>query len=215
MVMISNRLYQDYLNFLLEGKRLDCTRIVQSLLDQNISIKALYNNLFQKSLYQVGELWESNRISVAKEHLATAITEGLLNLVYPKLFEPEQYQKGRTILISCTANEFHQIGGKMVADVCELNGWDSHFLGANTPVNHMLEYIQDIKPNLVGLSISVYFNLPSLKRGIEVIRSNFTNLDIFVGGQAFQWGGTGIVKQYYGTEYIPTLDDLENAIKEL
>ena len=99
------------------------------------SVYPFYNNLFQKSLYRVGELWESNRISVAKEHLATAITEGLLNLVYPKLFEPEQYRKGRTILISCTANEFHQIGGKMVADVCELNGWDSHFLGANTPVN--------------------------------------------------------------------------------
>ncbi|CAK8711613.1 Methanogenic corrinoid protein MtbC1 [Candidatus Electrothrix aarhusensis] len=212
--MISSQLYQEYLNCLLEGKRLDCTRIVQDLLDRDIPIKALYNDLFEKSLYRVGQLWEFNRISVAKEHLATAITEGLLNLVYPRLFELEHQHKGKRIVISCAANEFHQIGGKMVADICELNGWDAEFLGANMPLDHMLLHIQETKPDLVGLSLTVYFNMSSLKKGIEVIRSNFTHLDIFVGGQAFLWGGTEMLKHYSGVEYIPTLNDIEKSIKE-
>ena len=161
----------------------------------------------------MGELWETNRISVAKEHLATAITEGLLNLTYPRLFERTSNQSRKTSVISCAANEFHQIGGKMVADLFELNGWNGHFLGANTPVDHMLEYIQETKPELVGLSLSVYFNIESLKKGVEAIRTNFKNLDIFVGGQAFRWGGRDIIKRYTGTEYIPSLDALEKSIK--
>jgi methanogenic corrinoid protein MtbC1 len=205
--------YKEYLYQLLDGKRIDCTHIVQDLLDHDVHIKVLYNDLFQKSLYRVGELWEFNKISVAKEHLATAITEGLMGLTYPTLFGGEKCEQGKKIVISCAANEFHQIGGKMVADICEINGWDAHFLGANTPVDHMLEYIQDIKPELVGLSLSVYFNMASLKTGIAAIRSNFRNIDIIVGGQAFQWGGTDILNQYPGVEYMSTLDELENGIK--
>lgn len=211
--MISETIYKEYFDLLLGGRRTDCARIVQNLLDQGVDIKVLYSDLFQKSLYRVGELWESNRISVAREHLATAITEGLLSLIYPSLFASRRYEQGRKAVISCASNEFHQLGGKMVADICELNGWDTHFLGANTPVDHLLEYVQEAKPDLVGLSLSVYFNMPSLKSGIEAIRSHYANLDIFVGGQAFHWGGVELIRQYSGVEYIPTLADLENSIR--
>ena len=210
--MITEQRYQKYFNFLLKGKRKECTKIVQYLLNQDIDIQILYIDLFQKSLYEVGELWEYNKISVAKEHLVTAITEGLINLVYPKLFENETTFINKSVVISCSANEFHQIGGKMVADVFELHGWDSHFLGANTPVNNMLEYIQDEKPDLVGLSVSVFFNMTSLKTGIEAVKSNFPNMDIFVGGQAFNWGGHEIIKNFTNTDYIPSIQELSTVL---
>lgn len=212
--MITESLYQQYLILLLDGKRRECANIIQQLLDQNIEIKTLYTDLFQKSLYEVGRLWEFNKISVAKEHLVTAITEGLLNLVYPRLFDsatPDSSSNGK-VVISCAANEFHQIGGKMVADIFELNGWDSQFIGANTPVDDILAHIQDEKPDLVGLSVSVYFNMPALKAELAAIRGDFHHLDILVGGQAFNWGGTEIISQYSGTTYIPSLDRLTSQI---
>jgi len=162
--MIDSTFYQEYLEALLQGRRADCGRRVQQLLDQDIDIKNLYTDLFQKSLYEVGRLWELNRISVAREHLVTAITEGLLGLVYPRLFDSDRPPASRKVVISCAANEYHQIGGKMVADVFEMNGWESHFLGANTPIDQMLAHIGDTKPDLVGLSLSVYFNLAPLKK---------------------------------------------------
>jgi len=60
--------------------------------------------------------------------------------------------------------------------------------------------------------LSVYFNVASLKNGIEAIRSNFNNLDMFIGGQAFRFGGAEFLKGYSGTEYIPSLDVLEKNI---
>lgn len=210
--MIAEQVYQRYLDSLLAGKRLECNQIVKQLLDDNIDIQLLYTDLFQKSLYTVGDLWEHNRISVAREHLATAITESLMHLTYPVLFSAEREQAGKTAVISCAANEFHQIGGKMAADMFELNGWDAHFLGANTPVDHMLEHIQEVKPDLVGLSLSIYFNLDSLKKGIEAFRSSFSNLDILVGGQAFRWGGLDALRQYPGTEYAPSLKSLKESL---
>ena len=208
--MITDLLYQEYLSLLLNGKRAACGRIVQALIDQGIDIKVLYTDLLQKSLYAVGKLWEFNKITVAKEHLVTAITEGLLNLVYPTLFLGKRTHK--KAVISCVANEFHQIGGKMIADMFEIQGWDAHFLGANMPLDQMLHYIDEVKPDLLGLSLSVYFNMPSLIKGIEAVKANFKNLDIIVGGQAFSWGGMDKVKSYSNTVCIRSLAELDNMI---
>ena len=209
--MINESLYSNYLNALLAGKRSECHNIVKELLDGDIDIKELYNQLFQRSMYQVGELWENNRITVANEHLATSITESLLNLSYPSVFATERI--GKKAVISCSANEFHQVGGKMVADILELNGWDGHFLGANTPPDAMVQFIQDEKPDFVGLSLSIFSNIDNLKCAIEAVRGDFPNINLFIGGQAFRWGGIDTIKRYSGTEYIPTLDDLEKTIK--
>jgi len=209
--MVSESFYDSYLNALLAGKRSECHEMVQGLLNANIDLKELYSQLFQRSMYRVGELWENNHITVANEHLATAITESLLNLAYPSVFGAEH--TGKKAVISCSANEFHQLGGKMVADIMELNGWDADFLGANTPPDDMARFIDDAKPDIVGLSLSILSNIDNLKRAMDVIKSDFPNMDLLIGGQAFRWGGMDVIRQYAGTEYIPTLEELQNSIK--
>ena len=210
-MMITDQLYEKYLNSLLGGERAACTGIVRDLVDQKIDLKYLYTDLFQKSLYTVGELWEANRITVAKEHLATAITEGLLNLAYPQIFEGARGSK--SVVVSCAANEYHQVGGKMVADIFEMNGWNGYFLGANTPVEQLLSFVDEVKPDLVGLSLSIYFNSQSLKNCIDALKTEFPSLDIIVGGQAFRWSGESLLQQYQRVDYISTLADLEQQIK--
>ena len=204
---IENELYQTYLASLLRGDKEECLNIVITLLQDKIEIRQLYTDLFQKSMYRVGELWERNEISVAREHLATTITENMLSITYPHLCTGLQSEK--KAIISCTANEYHQLGGKMVADIFELHGWDAYFLGANTPVNELLKFIDEIQPDLIGLSLAVYFNVPALKATLEAIQAHFKNLDILVGGQAFVWGGTGVLKNYPGTNYLESLAQLE------
>ena len=84
--MITDDLYQAYLACLLAGDKAGCRRIVADLLGAAIEIKELYTDLFQRSLYEIGDLWECHEVSVAVEHLATAITDSLLHLVYPDPF---------------------------------------------------------------------------------------------------------------------------------
>lgn len=211
--MIDEKLYETYLTSLLDGKRSKCRDIVQKLLDKKIDLKRLYTDLFQRSMYRVGKLWENNQITVANEHLATSITESLLNLAYPSIFARERI--GRKVVISCAANEFHQIGGKMVADIFELNGWDGYFLGANSPIEETARFIHETRPDIVGFSLSILSNLDHLTRGIEAIRSDFRNMDLLVGGQAFRWGGIDTIKQFPGTEYIQSLNSLEKMISEM
>ena len=84
--MIEDRFYSDFFSALLEGDRRSCVLITEKIISENVPVKEIYLNLFQKALYQVGELWERNKISVSVEHMATAIVEGLFVLVYPMIF---------------------------------------------------------------------------------------------------------------------------------
>lgn len=207
--MIDNMLFQNYFAALLAGDKKGCFIIVQDLLEKNIEIRELYAQLFQRSLYKVGELWEVNEISVGREHLATSITERMLNATYHYIFIGRN--AGKKVLVACASNEYHQIGGKMVADIFEMHGWDSQFLGA-TPIMELLRFTDEIKPDLIALSFAVSSNLPVLKTTVEAIQAEFGDIDIFVGGYAFIWAGTDILKPYSRVHYVETLAHLEETL---
>ncbi len=44
----------------------------------------------QPAMYEVGELWEKNEISVAQEHLATAIANRIMSSLYPMVVEGQR-----------------------------------------------------------------------------------------------------------------------------
>ncbi|MCK9303981.1 MAG: cobalamin-dependent protein [Bacteroidales bacterium] len=201
----------DFLNSLLSGNRSMCSKIIQEHLKNQIPVQYLYENIIKKSLYEVGELWESNKITVATEHLASAIVEAILNELYFTIVGGKKNIK--SVVVSCVENEFHQIGIKMVSDIFELNGWNSFFLGANTPTNELIKFTKIIKPDILAISLTLNYNLPILERMIQEIRKEITDLPVLVGGQAFTRGGKDAVAKYSNVIYLPNLNAIDLFIK--
>ncbi len=204
--------YQQYLDGLLKYDQQLCRQNFQQWMDSSPELRSLYEQLVQRSLYEVGELWERGRISVATEHFATATTESLLNMVYPRLFL--QPRVGKTAVVACVANEHHQIGGKLVADIFELHGWRGYFLGANTPIRDLIDLVAEKKPDVVALSVTVAFSMESLLSAITELRTHYPDVPILVGGQAFRWGGQQRVMQMPGVLCLRTLSELEEWIRD-
>lgn len=206
------QIYTPYLSSLLTGDHAACRALVRQALDAGVDMRELYTGLFQRSLYEVGELWEKNRITVATEHLATAITERVMVEVYPQLFS-QQY-RGRSAIIACPADEYHQIGAQMVADVFELNGWNGYFLGASTPGNDLLRMIDEKKPDVLALSMSLSFHLPRLLEVIQTVEQRYPGLPVWVGGQAFRWGGQEALAAFGQVSFLPDLHTLESRMHD-
>jgi methanogenic corrinoid protein MtbC1 len=204
--MIENETYHNYFNNLIKGAKHECVAILDELLNNNVPVDKIYTRLFQRSLYQVGEYWEMNKISVATEHMATAITENLMIRLQPQLFSTER--TGKKAVIACVANEYHQVGAIMVADIFEMNGWDGYFIGANTPLNELIRFIESKNPDLIGLSLSIYYNLPELRNAIASIRHHFPDLPVMIGGQAFRWGGVEITRQFDNVTFLSDIEAL-------
>ena len=178
------QLSENYFNHLLAGNRKDASKLCHSFINEGNSILQLYESIMKPALYKVGQLWEQNKITVAAEHLATAITEGVLNELYPQII-PEKYN-GKKIVLACVDKEEHQVGIKMAADIFELQGWESLFLGTGFPTNELIKYVEQEQPDLLGISLSVFYNFKNFTNMIAAVSEAFPNLPIIVGGQAFE-----------------------------
>ena len=117
--------------------------------------------------------------------------------------------------MACVENEQHQVGIKMVADVFEMNGWESFFLGSGIPNAEFVRYIHEIKPDLIAISLSVYFNFNNLMKMLEILNGEFPDLPILVGGQAFKNVLVAIHDRLGGAIFVPDLYALKIFIESL
>jgi len=209
--MINNSADNDFLHSLITGNKLKCTEIISNLLSSNVTIEDIFEIHIKKALYDIGEMWECGKIGVATEHLATAIVDTLLNELYSKVISNNKVNK--TVVAACVENERHQIGIRMVADIFEMNGWNTFFLGANVLTKDLISFISDTKPDLIALSLNIDFHLPKIESIVGSIRNEFAELPIMLGGQAFRQGGHDALLKCKNVIYSPDVYRVEQFLK--
>ncbi len=176
-------LAMDFNKALLDGDRKTASSLILDAVEKGTPIEDIYMHVFQKSQYEVGRLWLNNKITVAKEHFCSAATQQIMSQLYPYIFARERI--GRNMVAASIGGELHEIGIRMVADFFEMKGWDTYYLGANTPTDSILYSIEENNADLVGLSIAIPYQIGLLKNTIERIRENMNgSLKILIGGYA-------------------------------
>ena len=121
-------------------------------------------HLIQPALYHIGEKWQANQVSVAQEHMASAIVQSLMT--WGLLQSPPPASIGKRVLLACVEGNNHALGLRMVADAFQLAGWDLQYLGANVPTAALIKQASEWKPDLVGLSVSFPQQLKVVKEVI-------------------------------------------------
>ncbi|MEX1011684.1 MAG: cobalamin-dependent protein [Balneolaceae bacterium] len=174
-----------YLDFLLNGKRKKAADLIEKLVEGGQSIREIYEHIFQKTQYEVGALWQSNKISVAHEHYCTAATQLIMSGLYPRIFSMKK--SGRKLVACTVADELHEIGIRMVSDFFEMEGWDTHYLGANMPDEHLIKLLKEDKTDLLAISVTLPLHIEKAARLIEQVREDeqIGKIKIMVGGYPF------------------------------
>jgi len=174
-----------YLHTVLEGKRHEAGRMVVEAVEQGTPVKEIYLHVFQTTQQEIGRLWQMNRISVAQEHYATAVTQLVMSRLYPYIFSEEK--NGNTFIGTCVGDELHEIGIRMLTDFFEIEGWDTYFLGANTPSSAVISSLQEYKADVIGISVTMTYHIHKAEELISAILSEEWTLrpKILVGGYPF------------------------------
>src|SRR5690606_538709 len=141
--------YTSYLDAIVHGRRTDAFDVVERGSAAGLDVRTCYLEVFQPALRELGRLWQENRLSVAEEHLATAITQSAMLRLYAGLDIPES--DGPLLIAACAETERHEIGLRMLCDLLETEGWDTVFLGPSVPTESLVEMIQARRPDVVAL----------------------------------------------------------------
>ncbi len=142
-------------------------------------------HVIQPALYEIGEKWQKNEVSVAQEHLATAMTQSLMAVALQKMHPLPSVNK--RVLLACVEGNNHAVGLQMVADAFLLSGWEVQYLGANVPTKSLIEQAATWHPDLIGLSVSFPQQLRIVKSVIAQLNEHFgaRRPAVMVGGLAF------------------------------
>lgn len=185
-------IYNNFINLLeLEDKEDAVNLILSSLEEKKIDIISLYNNILAPSLNNMKGDTDDVGVSIWKEHVRSSIIRTIIECCYPYVIKQknEMYKNtnyGKVIII-CPSEEYHDIGARIVSDFFTLCGYNTIFVGSNTPKDEFLKAIDYINPKYLAISVTNYYNLVEVKSTIKKIR-NYSNkkLIILVGGHAFK-----------------------------
>jgi MerR family transcriptional regulator, light-induced transcriptional regulator len=169
---------------LLVGDQHEALAVMNRCLDGGQNLVDVELHVIQPAMYQIGEKWQANQVTVAQEHIATAIVQSVMTAAL--LRSPPPAPIGKRVLLACVAGNHHTVGLRMVADSFQLAGWEVQYLGADVPTPSLIQQIGLWAPDLVGLSLSFAQQLPVVKDVIARLHARFgpARPSVIIGGLA-------------------------------
>jgi len=174
-----------YFRALLDGARRAASAMILRAVEAGTRLRDVYLHVFQRSQQEIGRLWQMNQLSVAQEHFCTAATQLVMSQLYPLLFAAER--NGRTLVATCVAGDLHEIGVRMVSDFFEMDGWDTCYLGADTPTESVVRTLRERQADMLAISVTMTFHLRAVTDLIGAVRASSAcrRVKILVGGHPF------------------------------
>jgi len=184
-------LYNEFISYLDRKQKADCVRFaVSHLSDGTLDVVTFYNDILTPSLYAEICTVTNSRICIWEEHVRTSIVRTVVENCYPYVIkerdEKYRYPHGGKTIITCPPEELHEIGARMVADFFTLCGFETTFVGANTPQEDIVSAIEYFEPDYVGVSVTNVYNLVATRKllsGILEIKKK-RSFTLILGGQA-------------------------------
>ena len=182
--------------------------VLEDALAAGMPLERIYTGILPPLMREIGRLWQMNEISVAHEHYCSSAVQSILGGFYGRVFR-RATSSSRSIFVACVPGEQHELGGRTLADVFELNGWRTSFLGASLPARELVALIRRAQrpPDLIALSATMPDHLKQLAFTIDSIRDT-SNVPVMVGGYIFN--GSPALADQLGADGCA--DDAESAI---
>ncbi len=180
------QLAEEYLGHLLAPDARAARDLAQGALDAGVPAATVYLQVITPAMHEIGRLWEAARITVAQEHLSTQISQMVIAALGGRMAGTEPVGAGRVAIVASSPGERHALGGAMVADFLETQGWNVLALGADIPVHELTDLARDRGADVVALSTALPGNLLSVTRTCQLLRRLPKPPLIVVGGRAYR-----------------------------
>jgi methanogenic corrinoid protein MtbC1 len=179
-------------------------RMAQALMDKGVSRESIFLGLITPAARQLGEWWEQDHFDF------TQVSQGLVlmhqvtrDLGFNHNSAPQIAGDIRRIMLACAPGSQHILGITILADFFRIAGWQV-VVEISSQESELLRSVQHEWFDMVGLSVGLIEQLPTLPMLIEHLRTHSKNphAAFILGGAAFlskqhhpspkHWGADGV-----------------------
>lgn len=160
---------------------------INALKNKKITVVDLYEMILTPALANIIEEYKETEDLIWREHVRSGIIRTIIESAYPYVLEERKNKelKKEKVLVICPEFEEHELGARMVSDFFRIEGYETTFVGARTPLKTIFKALDVVEPTYLIISVTNFYNLVSVKKTIEDIRQKSThNLTIVAGGRA-------------------------------
>lgn len=115
------------------------------------SYDALLEDLYLPILVDIGDRWHAGTATVAQEHFASTFLRAQLIAMLHRLGGGPQ--GGQAALVAGYPEEHHEIGLIAVAIRLALRGWRVTYMGADLPMDDLVQTMHKFEPSLICQSV--------------------------------------------------------------
>jgi excisionase family DNA binding protein len=168
---------------LLEGDEPGAWGVVEGALASGTSPSEIYLDVLGPALVSIGDKWVDGSVSLAREHLATAVALRLIGRLGPR-FARRGRAKG-TVLVTTPPGERHFIPSLIVSDLLRGAGLQVIDLGADVPAESLAGIVAELD-GVVAVCVGTTRPGadPAIRRSLKAVHRVDPNLPVFVGGNS-------------------------------
>jgi len=166
---------------LTEGNIEDCVKIYQEY-TKIFNPADFFDKILKQVMYDVGEDWANNKISIATEHVASNVAQTLVKIIMDSVSGSANKKK---ILLCVPVGEEHHLGCDVLETYLSIKGFKIYNMGTSLPTESIISFIDNNKPDIVFVSITLPDNISAGQRLVRKINHE-CNIPILIGGYAMQ-----------------------------
>lgn len=142
-------------------------------------------DLFWPTHQMIEKLFRADQLSRLNHHMAVRLLRQLIDQNAAHL--TFNYDKSKSVLVFCGANENEELGAQMAVDVIEAHGYTVFFGGAGVAADEIIARVNDEKPAILMMFCSAAQDLPDIRQMIDTLREIGASCgtQIAVGGGVF------------------------------
>jgi len=180
-------LYETFYDAFEKLEQEKCIELVNDALKSgSISIEDLYENVLRMSMSHLTDVETDDSHKIWKEHIQSGIIRSVIEMVYPYVLSQRKNKPLKRAAVICPDGEQHELGARMVSDYIRMMGFETFFVGRDTPRKELFDLIETLKLDLIAISVTNYYNLSKVIQMVSFIESNFPSIKLMVGGKGFE-----------------------------
>ncbi len=121
---------------LIAGDEPEARRLARRLVDEGAPAVDVVQRVLAPSLARIGQAWHDGDLSIWVEHRSASIVERILGEITPN---PRGRRRG-TAVVAAIAGDRHSLPTTMAAVALRDDHWHVHHLGADIPVEEILDF---------------------------------------------------------------------------
>jgi len=167
----------------INGKHAEIESLVQAAVDDKADLDQIINEAMIAAMDIVGRKFAQNEIFIPEMLVAAVTMKKGLDIVKPLLKSDEIKSRG-TIIMSTVKGDLHDIGKNLVIMMLQGAGFDVIDLGVDISSEKLVQKVEEIKPDILGLSALLTTTMPEISNVIEALEDKGLrqSLKIMVGG---------------------------------